>query len=139
MHRALGKSHRKSVTILEVADMFDTEEKARQWIEELRWPDGPHCPHCGSFNVQCNIKHKSQTHRCRDCRNKPMFTVRVGTIMHRSHLSHRAWAIGLYLYSSNIKGVSSVRLHRELGISQKAAWFLLHRIRTAGDIGEDLF
>ena len=139
MQKAPGKSHRKGLTLLQVAEMFGTEEKARQWIEELRWPDGPHCPHCGSFNVHSNIKHKSQTHRCRDCPNKPQFTVRVGTIMHRSHLSHREWAIGLYLYTSNIKGVSSMRLHRELGISQKSAWFLLHRLRTAAETGETLF
>ena len=139
MHKALGKSHREGLTLLEVAAMFGTEEKARQWIEELRWPDGPHCPHCGSFNVQCNIKHRSQTHRCRDCANKPMFTVRVGTIMHRSHLSHQEWAIGLYLYTSNIKGVSSMRLHRELGITQKSAWHMMHRLRTASETGEELF
>ena len=139
MQKAPGKSHRKGLTLLQVAEMFGTEEKARQWIEELRWPDGPHCPHCGSFNVNSNIKHKSQTHRCRDCPDKPQFTVRVGTIMHRSHLSHREWAIGLYLYTSNIKGVSSMRLHRELDISQKSAWFLLHRLRTAAETGETLF
>ncbi len=139
MQNAPGKSHRKGLSLLQVADMFGTKEKARHWIEELRWPNGPHCPQCGSFNVQCNIKHKSQTHRCRDCPNRPQFTVRVGTIMHRSHLTHREWAIGLYLYTSNIKGVSSMRLHRELNISQKSAWFLLHRLRTAAETGEALF
>ena len=139
MNKAPGKSFRKGLTLLEIADMFGTEEKARKWIEELRWPDGPHCPHCGSFNVQCDIRHRSQTHRCRDCPDKPMFTVRVGTIMHRTHLKHREWAIGLYLYAANIKGVSSMRMHREIGISQKSAWFLLHRIRTAAETGEELF
>ena len=139
MQKAPGKSHRKGITLLEIADIFSTNEKARKWIEELRWPDGPHCPHCGSFNVQCNIKHRSQTHRCRDCPNRVQFTVRVGTIMHRSHLTYREWAIGLYLYTANIKGVSSMRLHRELGISQKAAWFMLHRLRTAAETGETLF
>ncbi len=137
--KAPGKSHRKGITLLQIADMFPTDEAARQWIEELRWPQGPYCPQCGSFNVQCNIKHKSQTHRCRDCANKTMFTVRVGTLMHRSHLSHREWAIGLYLYATNIKGISSMKLHRELGISQKSAWFLLHRLRNAAETGEALF
>ena len=139
MHKAPGKSHREGLTLLEIANMFGTEEKALDWIESVRWPDGPHCPHCGSFNVQCGIKNKSQTHRCRDCPNRPQFTVRVGTIMHRSHLSHQEWAIGLYIYMANIKGVSSMRLHRELGISQKSAWFLLHRLRTASETGEELF
>ena len=139
MQKAPGKSHRKGISLPEIAAMFGTEEKARAWIEELRWPQGPHCPHCGSFNVQCNIKHRSQTHRCRDCSNKPMFTVRVGTIMHRSHLTYQEWAVGLYLYTANIKGVSSMRLHRELDISQKSAWYMLHRLRTASETGEELF
>ncbi len=139
MHKAPGKSHRKGITLLEIANMFGTEKKALKWIESVRWPDGPHCPHCGSYNVQCGIKNKSQTHRCRDCPNCPQFTVRVGTIMHRSHLSHQEWAIGLYIYMANIKGVSSMRLHRELDISQKSAWFLLHRLRTASETGEELF
>ena len=59
--------------------------------------------------------------------------------MHRSHLTHQEWAIGLYLYTANIKGVSSMRLHRELGISKKSAWFLMHRLRTASETGEELF
>ena len=59
--------------------------------------------------------------------------------MHRSHLTHRECAVGLYLYASNVKGVSLMRLRRQLGISQKAAWFLLHRLRTAAETGEELF
>ena len=135
MCKAPGKLHCKGNTLLEIADMFGTEENARKWIEELRWPEGPHCTHCGSFNVQCNIEHKSQTHRCRDCADKPKFTVQAGTIMHRMHLKYREWAIGLDLYAANIKGVSSMRRHREIGISQKSAWFMLHRIRTAAETG----
>jgi len=137
--KAPGKSHRKGLTLIQIAEMFGTESAARDWIERLRWPDGPFCPHCGSFNVQCGISHKSQTHRCRDCPKRPMFTVRVGTVMHRTGLSHREWAIGLYLYTTNLKGISSMELHRELGITQKSAWFLLHRLRKAGETGEPLF
>ncbi len=134
-----GKSYRKGLSLLEIADMFRDNDEARQWIESVRWPQGPFCPKCGSFNVQSNIRHRTMTHRCRDCSGKPMFTVRVGTVMHRSHLTHREWAIGLYLYTTSIKGISSMRLHRELGISQKAAWFMLHRLRTAAESGEALF
>lgn len=133
------ETHCKGQTLAEIADMFGTEKKARQWVEKLRWLDGPHCPYCGSFNVQCNIKHSSQTHRCRDCPEKPQFTVRVGTIMHRAHLKYRVWAIGLYLYTTNIKGISAMKLHREVGISQKSAWSLLHRLRTAREASEAMF
>ena len=74
------------------------------------------------------------THRCRDCKtgkSKTMFTLKIGTVMEGSNLKYRAWAIGIYLFTTNIKGVSSMRLARELGISQKAAWFMLHRLRLA--------
>ncbi len=132
--KAPGKSHRKGLTLLEIADMFGDEESAKHWIAEQRWPKGAHCPHCGSFNVQSWIKHPSQTHRCRDCDGKPMFSVKTGTVMEGSNLKYRVWAIGIYLFTTNIKGVSSMRLHRELGIGQKAAWFMLHRLRKAFEI-----
>lgn len=129
--KAPGKSHRKGLTFLEVADMFRDEDAARQWIESIRWPKGPYCPYCGSFNVQDDVKHKSMTHRCRECEDKPFFTLRTGTVMAGTKMPYRAWAVGIYLFTCNIKGVSSMRLHRELGIGQKAAWFMLHRLREA--------
>ena len=134
--KAPGKSHLKGLTFMEVADMFRDEETAREWIEKERWPDGPYCPKCGSFNVQSKIKHKTMTHRCRECmsgKSKTMFTVRIGTVMESTKMPYRAWAVGIYLFTTNIKGVSSMKLHRELGISQKAAWFMLHRLRLAFD------
>ena len=132
--KAPGKAHRKGLTFMEVANMFRDEETAREWIEKERWPDGPYCPKCGSTNVQSKIKHKTMTHRCRECmsgKSKTMFTVRIGTVMESTKMPYRAWAVGIYLFTTNIKGVSSMKLHRELGISQKAAWFMLHRLRLA--------
>ena len=105
----------------------------------MRWPDGPCCLHCGTGNVQCGIKHKSMAHRCRECPKKPMFSIRIGTIMQGTRLKYREWAIGLYLYSTRLKGISSMNLHRELGITQKSAWFLLHRLRAAAETGEPVF
>lgn len=134
-----GKAFRKGMSLMQVADMFGTEEKAREWVESIRWPNGPRCPDCGSANVQCNIKHKSMTHRCRDCAGKPMFTARKGTVMESTKLPYRTWAIGLYLHATNIKGVSSMRLHRELGITQKSAWFMLHRLRETAKAGTTPF
>ena len=132
--KAPGKSHRKGLSFTEVADMFRDEERARDWIALQRWPNGPHCPRCGTTNVQAGIKHKTMTHRCREkaC-GKKMFSIKTGTVMEASNLPYRAWAVGIYLFTTNIKGVSSMRLHRELGISQKAAWFMLHRLRLAFD------
>ena len=132
--KAPGKSHRKGLTFMEVADMFRDEATARDWIASQRWPDGAHCPRCGSTNVQAGIKHKTMTHRCREkvC-GKRMFSIKTGTVMEASNLPYRAWAVGIYLFTTNLKGVSSMRLHRELGISQKAAWFMLHRLRLSFD------
>ena len=117
--------------------MFSTEEKSRQWLEGMRWTDGVTCPRCGSSNV-VRTTHPNQTHRCKDCRKnggKAQFSVKTNTVMEGSHLKCRVWAIGIYLYTTNIKGISSLRLHRELGIGQKAAWFMLHRLRKAAELG----
>ena len=137
--KAPGKSHRNGLTLLRIADMFGDEEKAREWIENKRWPDGPHCPHCGSVNVKVGVPHKSMTHRCNGCDGKPMFSVKVGTCMEGSKLKYQIWAVGIYLITTNIKGISSMRLHRELGIGQKAAWFMLHRLRLAYETGGGAF
>ena len=134
-----GKSHRVGLTLLEVADMFPDEETSRKWIAERRWPDGPYCPRCGTDNVQCNIKHPTMTHRCRECKGKPMFSVKTGTIMEKSKITYRQWAVGGYLFSTNLKGVSSMKLHRTLGMSQKAAWFLMHRLRATYEDGTGPF
>ena len=137
--KAPGKAHRKGMTLLQLADLFSNESAAIQWLEELRWPNGPFCPRCGSFNVQSGIKHKTMTHRCRDCKGRPMFTLRMGTVMEGTKLKYRVWAIGIYLFTTNIKGISSMRLHRELGIGQKAAWFMLQRLRKASETGPSVF
>ncbi len=137
--KAPGKAHRKGLSFMQVSAMFRDEDVSREWITEQRWPQGPHCPHCGSFNVQAGIKHKTMTHRCRDCEGKPMFTVRTGTVMEGSKLKYRAWAVGIYLFTVNLKGISSMQLHRELEIGQKAAWFMLHRLRLAFEEDAALF
>ena len=137
--KAPGKSHREGLTFLQVAEMFRDEESALRWITEWRWPDGPYCPDCGSLNVQSGIKHKTMTHRCRECPKRPMFSVRKGSVMESTKLPYRAWAIAIYLFTTNIKGISSMRLHRELGIGQKAAWFLLARLRKAAEIHAGTF
>ena len=140
--KAPGKAHRKGLTLMQVADMFKDEDSAMAWIERRRWPHGPHCPRCGSFNVQSGIAHKTMTHRCRDCgtgKSKTMFTMKMGTVMEHSRIPYRLWAIGIYLFMTNLKGVSSMKLHRELGITQKSAWFMLHRLRKAAESGNGVF
>ena len=77
--------------------MFRDEETARQWIAERRWPDGPRCPHCGTDNVQENIKHPTMTHRCRECIGKPMFMVKIGTVMEGSKIKCHHWTVGIHM------------------------------------------
>ncbi len=113
--------------------MFPNDDVAREWFEARVWPDGAYCPHCGSFNVQDGVKHKSMTHRCRDCPDKPKFSMKIGTVMQATKLGYRTWAIAVYLLITNLKGVSSMKLHRDLKITQKSAWHLMHRLRKSFD------
>ena len=124
-----GKAHREGMTLIQLMDRFPDDKAAQAWLEGLRWPQGPYCPHCGSFNVQSSIKHKTMTHRCRDCPGRPLFSLKTGSLMEGSKLGYRVWALAVYLMSTNLKGVSSMKLHRDLGVTQKTAWYLAHRIR----------
>ena len=122
-----GKSYRKGLTLLEVVGRFDTEEKAEAWFVEQRWPNGLACPRCGSLSVARIKNRKPQPFRCRDCRRH--FSVKTETVLQNSNIPLQKWAIAFYLFMTNLKGVSSMKLHRDLGITQKAAWHMAHRIR----------
>ena len=111
--------------------MFPDDATAEQWFTEGRWPHGPHCPYCGSTNVQSGAKHKTMPYRCREKECAKRFSVRTGTAMQASNLGFQVWAIAIYLVATNLKGVSSMKLHRDLDITQKSAWHLAHRLRTA--------
>ena len=128
-HNAAGKHHRKGMTLAALFAKFPDDDTAETWFISRRWPDGVRCPHCGSTNVQDGAKHPSQRFRCRGCRSR--FSTRTGTILADSHIGYRDWALAIYLITTSLKGVSSMKLHRDLGITQSSAWFLLHRIREA--------
>ena len=138
-HKAPGKSNREGISLTKLVKIFPTDEAARAWFESRMWPDGPYCPRCGSTNVQSGIKHKTMTHRCRDCEGKPRFSLKTGNIMEGSKLGYQTWAIAVYLVATNLKGVSSMKLHRDLDITQKSAWHLAHRIRKTFESGNPLF
>ena len=127
-----GKSYRKGITIIELLKMFPDDEAAEKWFEKQRWPDGPACPQCGSVNHTHTI-HKTMRYRCRDCRQ--FFSVRKGSVMESSNIKLQHWAIAIYMVATGLKGVSSLKLHRELGITQKSAWFMLQRIRETFETG----
>jgi transposase-like protein len=115
---------------------YHDEEAARVQLESIRWPDGPYCPICGSFDrvkpVATPPKAKGGGwHHCMDCRRR--FTVRVGSIFHRSHVPLFKWLLGFRLMAGSKKGFSAHQLHRHLNVDYKTAWFLEHRIRECMD------
>lgn len=128
---APGRSYRKGISLVEVVSMFDTEEKAEAWWAKQRWPNGLACPHCGSLNATAVAGRKPMPYRCREKQCRKHFSVRTGTVLANSKLPLSKWAIALYLYMTGLKGVSSMKLHRDLGVTQKAAWHMGHRIREA--------
>lgn len=112
---------------------FQSPEKARQYLERVRWPDGPICPHCGAVSKAHYALEGESTrdglYKCKDCRQP--FTVTVGTVFERSKIKLNVWLQAVYLLCSSKKGMSSHQLHRVLGVTYKTAWFMTHRIREA--------
>lgn len=124
------------------APIYTNEDKAREHLEALRWPDGPFCPHCGSFKAtrlppqrgKKTASHPEGTIRagvvqCNDCREQ--YTVTVGTVFERSKIRLDKWLLCNHLLCSSKKGISSHQLSRMLGVSYKTAWFMSHRLRAA--------
>ena len=128
-HKGPGKANRRGITLRGLLKRWPNDAAAEKWFIKTRWPNGIACPRpgCGSMNVLKKSKHKTMRFQCRDCRR--FFSVRTGTVMEKSPLGYQTWVIAMYLQSTSLKGVSSMKLHRDLGISQKSAWYLGHRIR----------
>ena len=136
--KAPGKAHREGLTLIEMIEMFPTEDAATAWFESAIWPNGRHCPHCGSTETTETKNRKPMPYWCGSCRS--YFSVRTGTPMQRSKVPLRKWAIAIYLCLTSLKSVSSMKLQRDIGVSQPTAWFMLHRIREAwADDDDDRF
>ncbi|MDE2807960.1 MAG: IS1595 family transposase [Gemmatimonadota bacterium] len=127
--RAPGKAHREGVSLIELHDMFPDEQTSEQWFEQVVWGEHRCCPHCGSTNTHETPNRKPSPYRCKDCRS--YFSVKTGSAMSKSPIPYRKWAIAIYICLTSLKGVSSMKLHRDLKVTQKTAWFMLHRIREA--------
>ncbi len=126
------------LTLDEIQLRFGTDEKARQYLEEIRWPNGVVCPHCKNANqkriweIKPNeaAKIRAGLYQCSEC--KKQFTVTVGTIFEDSHIPLRKWLVAWYLLCSSKKGISSLQIQRMLGLgSYRTALFMMHRIRYA--------
>ena len=107
--------------------MFPDQESARTYLEGRLWPNGPRCPVCGLG--ERITERAGGFYRCNQC--KEDFTVRTGTIFERSHVPLHKWVYAMYLLVTARKGISSMQLAKEIGITQKSAWFVLHRLREA--------
>ena len=135
-HKAPGKHQRGGITLAQLMGMFPNEDKAREWFESRLWPEGRCCPRCGSLSTY-KASHQKMPYWCTDCRS--YFSVRTGTVMQQSKVPLRKWAIAIYLHLTSLKGVSSMKLHRDIGVTQSTAWFMLQRIRKAWEAKEPLF
>ena len=131
---APGKAHREGVSLMQLAELFPDDASALKWFESRFWTDGRCCGHCGSTRT-VEASHAKMPYWCTDCRS--YFSIKTGTLLEYTQLPLRKWAIAIYLHLTSLKGVSSMKLHRDIGVSQKTAWFMLQRIRKAFDADDD--
>ena len=126
---------RSTISTFQLFEMFPDQETARVYLESRLWPNGAHCPQCG-LGERITAR-KGGYYRCNQC--KVDFTVRTGTIFERSHVPLHKWIYAMYLLVTARKGISSMQLAKEIGVTQKTAWFVLGRLREAcGDKFEKL-
>ncbi|GAA4100204.1 IS1595 family transposase [Mucilaginibacter panaciglaebae] len=121
-------------SLLQVLDFFKEETTCISYLAHSRWGNEPSCPHCG--NVGAYVTNRGYKCKAKECHKK--FTVTMGTIFENTKISLRIWFAAMYLCTAHRKGISSLQLSRDLNITQKTAWFLLHRIREMlNDWGDD--
>jgi transposase-like protein len=118
---------KSTISTFQLFEMFPDQETARVYLEGRLWPNGAICPVCG-FGDRVTAR-KCGFYRCNQC--KEDFTVRTGTIFERSHVPLHKWIYAMYLLVTARKGISSMQLAKEIGITQKSAWFVLHQLREA--------
>jgi transposase-like protein len=123
---------KSTISTFQLFEMIPDQETARRCLEERLWPNGPRCPVCG-LGDRITTR-KGGYYRCNQC--KEDFTVRTGTIFERSHVPLHKWIYAMYLVVTARKGISSMQLAKEIGVTQKTAWFILGRLREAckGDL-----
>ena len=123
-----GRAHQEGLTVVELLRMFPDDATAERWFEGQRWgATGRFCPACGSIDTYEVKSRKPMPYACRDC--DEYFSVKKGTVMQSSKLGLQKWAIAIYMMVTGIKGTSSMKIHRDLGIRQATAWHLMQRIR----------
>ena len=112
-------------TVMDFLAYFKDEETCQKWFESMRFRDGDYCPHCG--NGKINRFSDGKRYRCAKC--KQDFTIKTGTVFGESKISLQKWFVAIYLLSTSKKGISSPQLAKQIGVTQKTAWFMDQRIR----------
>jgi len=123
---------KSTISTFQLFELIPDAETARVYLEARLWPNGPRCPVCG-LGERITAR-SGGFYRCNQC--KEDFTVRTGTIFERSHVPQHKWVCAMYLLVTARKGISSLQLAKEIGVTQKSAWFVLQRLREA--CGKDL-
>ena len=134
----MAKPKREKVSLYKFLQMFPDEKAAEKFFEDVRWGEtGRHCPHCGSKRTSEVSNPKLPPYCCKDCRKH--FSVRIGSIMEGSPIELHKWLTAIYMFSTSLKGISSTKLASDLGIQQRSAWFLAHRIRKSMEQRSNIF
>jgi len=128
-HKGSGKADREGISLMQLTAMFPDEAGATAYFESLVWPHGRVCPHCGCTETVEAAATAKMPYRCTGCQKR--FSVKIGTALERSRVSMKQWVFAIYLEMTSLKGVTSIKLARDIGVTQKTAWFMLHRIREA--------
>jgi len=118
---------REFKSLSELTSKIRNEQNAIDYFMSIRWRNGAFCPHCGSLRVY-HFANK-RTHKCGDCRQR--FSIKVGTVFEDSKIPMRKWLMAIWLLTSHKKGIASTQLAKDVGVTQKTAWFMAHRIRHA--------
>ena len=118
-----------TISIIQLLEQFPNEDIAVEWLEKTRWGDKPICPHCGGTEHITKSKSQKYQYWHKDCRKR--FTAKTDTIMHASPIEVRKWLVAMYYIMTDRKGISSLELSKQLGITQKSSWYMLQRIREA--------
>lgn len=126
---ATTKDISKFNNLMQLMQYFSDEKICLEHLKQWRWKDGAYCPHCGCKKVYGFSDGKR--YKCSDCRKQ--FTAKVGSIFENTKIPLQKWFVAIYLIASHKKGISSLQLSKDLGITQKNAWFLLHRLRHASN------
>ena len=126
--QAPSRSFRKGVSLVELFQMFPDDESAERWFESRIWKNGRKCSHCGSAESK-EEPHPTMRYGCAECHK--YFSVKVGTVVESSKIPYQKWAIAAYQFATNLSGVSPMKIHRDLGITQKSTRFMVHHLRES--------